>query len=94
MCVFIVGSDAQGCKVVLVGEMMNATVTMMRNGNSTSNSISHTLPFPLSCYHQVYALDIEADGANGSLPVPGVIEATTTAEQCFPVDELASPQSN
>ena len=80
--------------MVLVGEMTNATATMMRNDNSTSSSISRTLPFSLSCYHQVYALDIEADGSNGSLPVPGVIEATQTAGQCSPVDELASPQSN
>ena len=80
--------------MALVGEMTNATATVMRNGSSTSSSISHTLPFPLSCYHQVYALDIEADGSNGTLPVPGVIEATQTADQCSPIDELASPQGN
>lgn len=86
-CEFIVGSDAEGCVVVLVssGEVDNTTLNSTREGNS---SRIHELPSPLHCYYRAYALDIESDGSVGILPVPGILDLadTNTAESCFPTD--------
>ena len=35
--------------------------------------IIYMLLLPLTCYHDVFALDIESDESIGTLPVPGVI---------------------
>ena len=87
-CNFIIGSDARGCKVVLVGELSNATVNLTKKNNITVVTISYTLPHPLSCYHEVFAFDIEADGSTGTLPVPGVlVRELSTAVQCSSTDE-------
>ena len=67
-CDFITGSNAQGCMVVLVGEFENITVNLEQNGCDVVN-VSH----PLSCYHKIFAFDIESDGSVGTLAVPGVL---------------------
>ena len=67
-CDFITGSNAKGCMVVLVGEFGNITANLEHNGSEVLN-ISH----PLSCYHEIFAYDIESDGSVGTLAVPRVI---------------------
>jgi hypothetical protein len=90
-CEFIVGSDADGCVVVLVssGEVDNTTLNSTREGNSSRIAMTqHELPSPLHCYYRAYALDIESDGSVGILPVPGVLDLadTNTVESCLPTD--------
>ena len=63
-CNFIISSDAHGCKVVLVGELSNATVNLPRE-----NRISQMFSFPIHCHThspatRVFVFDIEADGFN------------------------------
>ena len=72
-CNFIIGSDARGCKVVLVGELSNTIVNLIRKNNITEVFTSYTLPYPVSCYYEVFVFDIEADGSTGTLPVPGIL---------------------
>ena len=88
-CTFIPGSDATGCMVVFVGEMTNTTVNLTRKDKEIESVINHELPFPLSCYHQVFALDIEGDGSIGTLPVPTVLGTeVNTRVKCTLVKEL------
>ena len=56
----------------------NTTVNLTRNYNSSEAVGFFNLPFPLSCYHQVYAFDIEADGSIGIMPLPGEIDNNLT----------------
>ena len=82
-CDFISGSNAQGCMVVLVGELGNITVdinNLEQNGSKIVN-VSH----PLSCYHKIFAFDIESDGSNGTLAVPGVIMTSDNGAMCPPL---------
>ena len=67
-CEFIAGTDAQGCMVVLVGELDNITAYLERNDSKvlTANN-------PLSCYHDIFAFDIENDRMNGTLAIPGML---------------------
>ena len=83
-CEFIPGSDAQGCMLVLVGELDNTTVKLTRGVYSEEATISTV--YPTSCYKRVIAYDIEYDGSVGSLAVPGKLLANTTsnsAAQCL-----------
>ena len=64
-CDFITGSNAQGCLVVLVGEFDNVTANL--------SILKQNISYSLSCYHVIYAFDIESDGSVGTLAVPGVI---------------------
>ena len=68
-CEFIAGSDARGCMVVLVGEFDNLTSILDRNEDS--KFLTSTIPH--SCYHEVFAFDIESDGMSGTLAIPGVL---------------------
>ena len=55
--------------------MTNTTVTvnLTRQVDEIETMITHTLPHPLSCYHQVFGIDIESDGSTGTFPISGVI---------------------
>ena len=72
-CEFITGSDARGCLVVLMGGLFNTTVMLTKEESDRETVIIYMLPLPLTCYHDVFALDIESDESIGTLPVPGVI---------------------
>ena len=94
-CDFILGSDADGCVVVLLstGEVDNTTLNSTRENNSSQMAVTQLeLPSPLHCYNRVYALDVESDGSIGSLPVPGVLDLadTDTAVSCSPMDTRRS----
>ena len=68
-CVFIIGSDAQGCLVVLIGQHDNYTEMLTRN-NSTKNV---TVKLPQACYQTVLAFDVESNGSVASLAIFGEI---------------------
>ena len=65
-CDFISGSNAEGCMVILVGEVNNVTANIERNFSKLFN-------FTLSCYHEIFAFDIESDGSVGELAISGVL---------------------
>ena len=98
-CNFISGSDALGCVVILVGEVTNTTVMVDREDN-TGVGVASTeqLPLPLGCYRDVMAFDVEADGSNGTFPVPGALpslplpldQCSTTSDESKPAQGMCS----
>ena len=70
-CEFISGSDAQGCLVVLVGELDNITtiLTRTRTNNVGTVEVAHS-PSP---YFKVLAFDVEQDGLIGTVAIQGDI---------------------
>lgn len=83
-CEFVTGSNATGCMAVLTGfEAYRVNLTKHPNANSTNLTIS--LEHPGSCYTEVEAFDIEADGSVGSLAVPGQLDLGAESETpCTP----------
>ena len=75
MCDFIPGSDAEGCMVVLVGELDNTIVNLTRDDDCTIKTLS--LSTPLS---DVFGFDIESDGSVGTLPISGIITPVKTSD--------------
>ena len=77
-CHFINGSDARGCKVMIVSEhaaVDNITAMLMKASESDSIvSELLNLTHAFDCYSNVFAYDIEADYSIGSLAIAGVIE--------------------
>ena len=67
-CVFVSGSTARGCMVVLVGQSDNTTVNLTREGlcatgvTSTITNISFLI---------IIGYDIESDGTLGTLAIEG-----------------------
>ena len=94
-CDFIPGSDALGCVVILVGEVTNTTMIVDRDDATGVGVASTDLPLPLGCYHDVIAFDIEIDGSNGTLPLPGVLlSQPQTFDKCTTTtDESKAAQS-
>ena len=68
-CDFITGSNAQGCMVVLVGELGNITANLTR----INPCVTMTMNTTQNCYDNVFGFDIESDGSVGTLAVSGVI---------------------
>ena len=83
--------------IVLVGTYNNVTVIISRRYQiSDSANATINVAEPVSCYHEVYALDIEHDGGVGTLAVPGQLspvrdssmepsecELNSSGEQCM-----------
>ena len=88
-CDFILGTDALGCMVILVGEVTNTTVIVNRDDTTGVGVASTELPLPLDCYHDVMAFDIEADGSNGTLAITGTLERETDSRvKCVPTKDI------
>ena len=68
-CDFIPGSEAQGCVVILVGELGNTTMNLTRSDTVAVDFINVTCPS--INYVQVIGHDIESDHSIGSLAVHG-----------------------
>ena len=74
-CWFIHGSDAQGCKVVLVSEYEHEVVIIKRNSdNLISASGTFNLTYPVSCYSRVLAFDVEHNKILGNLSIEGKLQ--------------------
>ena len=69
-CHFIKGSDAQGCKVVIVSDhpsVNNITTMLIRSNESDLIACGQvTLTYHIDCYHHVLTFDIEANGTTSS----------------------------
>ena len=74
-CDFILGSDAQGCMVVLVGESDNTTVNLTRPGTLLTACMIQHLPITTTIIN-VFGYDIEFDGSVGTQQVPGTFSVT------------------
>ena len=77
-CLFIHGSDALGCKVVLVSKCQNVRdvqVNLSRSDKAASGR--HNFAHIFSCYHQVFAFDIDINNTIGNLSVKGKINQMT-----------------
>ena len=101
-CLFINGSDAQGCKVVIVSDhpSVDDTTTMLIQSNKSDLIASGqpdliasgqlTLTYHIDCYHHVLAFDIEANGTiSSSWAIRERIELDNSDLQC-PVTETGS----
>ena len=66
-CIFVTGSNARGCMVVLVGDIHNTTVNLTREGSCGSETVNLTA----TNISVVFGFDIESDGSIGTLALPG-----------------------
>ena len=92
VCDFMLGTKAQGCMVVLMGKFDNTTVNLTRKGESREAVSLHKLRYPLSCYDEAFAWDIESDGSVGALSVPVTLLINNVSSQntCLPYKEASS----
>ena len=76
-CLFIHGSDAVGCKVVLVSECLKIedkhTTVLRMNVSSFSAEQSLKLMHNISCYQRVFAADIDVNDTVSNLTIEGRI---------------------
>ena len=93
-CYFVNGSDAQGCMVVISSNLTHITSQftelILKEDHSTAWSVAN-LAYPLSCYHQVLAFDIEATGNISNLAIEGSF--TTNQSQATCPDTVVSQGS-
>ena len=78
-CDFISGSTAQGCMVVLVGELGNITLTLESNNPSMTKCLDPS--DKVVDYQRVLGFTIDADGTVGSLEIPGELIKSHTSRQ-------------
>ena len=74
-CWFIHGSDALGCKIVLVSDCPNVDdehTILLRSDTSASGQLTPT--HNISCYHRVYAYDIDVNNTLSNLTIEGNIK--------------------
>ena len=79
VCEFIYGSDALGCMIVLVSNCSKVSdehINLTRN--STSAKVTRQLHFPLniSCFHRVFAYDIDLNGTVSNFSIEGRVQST------------------
>ena len=80
----MLGSDAHGCMVVLVGGSENTTVNLTRNGSGIIAVEMINVTCPLINYIQVIGYDIESDKSIGLLAVHGKLSFNTRGIICSP----------
>ena len=71
-CYFLNGSDAQGCLVIFTsnfGQVDNQTAKLRLDSSNSTSWGEFILHHPISCYHQVLAIDIEAGSNTSDLAV-------------------------
>ena len=80
-CWFIYGSDALGCKIVLISDypsVDNEHAILLRSNTSASGQLS--LTHNVSCYHQVFAYDVDVNNTLSNLTIEGNIK--TMVDTC------------
>ena len=73
-CWFIHGSDALGCKVVLVSDCPNISDVHANLSRSDMSAIGQLTSTYIFCYHRVFAFDIDVNNTISNLTVEGVIQ--------------------
>ena len=82
-CWFIHGSDALGCKIVLVSDypsVNNEQAIFQRSNTSASGQI--ILTHKVFCYHRVFAFDIEVNNTISNFSIEEIISSTMTDNLC------------
>ena len=80
-CWFIHGSDALGCKVVLVSDCPSIDdehSILLRSDMSASGQLS--LTHNVSCYHRVFAFDIDVNNTLSNVTIEGTVKTVTMAD--------------
>ena len=83
-CWFIHGSDASGCKIVLVSDCPSIDdehAILLRSDMSASGQLS--LTHNVSCYHRVFAFDIDVNNTLSNLTIEGTVKTVTMADTCL-----------
>ena len=98
-CWFIRGSDALGCKVVLVSDyrgVNNETMNITRKTNSIISVFgTFNLTQPVSCYNRVLAFDIEISNILSNVTIEGKFQPTATKNSiCSGMMSLFSTHMN
>ena len=70
-CMFVNGSTARGCVVVLVAQFGNTTVTLTRDDLSATGIFNDTHLLQNACITGVIGYDNEPDGTVGTLAIIG-----------------------
>ena len=74
-CLFVTGSNARGCMVVLVSEFRNVTENLTREDSNNTISGALNVTGILTNFCEVFGFDIESDGSIGTLAIPGIIKS-------------------
>ena len=78
-CWFIHGSDALGCKVVLVSNCSNISDVHANISRSDMSAFKQlALTDNISCYHQIFAFDIDINNTISNLSIEGMIKHITS----------------
>ena len=74
VCEFIYGSDALGCMIVLnsnCNTLSDKYATLSRNGTSPKTITQLHIPRNVSCFHRVFAHDINLNSTVSNLSIEG-----------------------
>ena len=98
-CWFIRGSDALGCKVVLVSDYRGVNNEIMNITRKTNNIMSvfgtFNLTQPVSCYNRVLPFDIEISNTLSNVTIEGKFQPiATTNSICSGMMSLFSTHMN
>ena len=80
-CLFIHGSDAVGCNVVLVSDhpgVNNETKTLMRK-NLTASAQLKVMLHQVGCYHRVLAYSIDVNNIMNNIFIEGRLNSGTNS---------------
>ena len=92
------GSDAQGCRVVVVNKGYNSNYTLKLLKGREETEATRTVPFTTVqlylCHYREYevnvsvmAFDVEMDGSMGSVAVPATYENSDIDKLCKSMKE-------
>ena len=90
-CIFVRGSNAQGCMVTLADDNDGISVNLTRSKASLCIEAEFKLSGILSDYSAVWGYDIEDDGSVGNVAVPGTITHENISTACEPTAGGLSP---
>ena len=82
-CWFIHGSDALGCKIVLVSDypsVNNEQTMLLRSNTSASGRLN--LTHKVFCYHRVFAFDIDVNNTLSNLTIEENLNSTMADTLC------------
>ena len=85
-CHFINGTDALGCKIVLVSNnnrVDNFSTTFYRKNSKLILHEEVNVSEDLSCYHSVFGFDVESDNSTSDLALPGDLNISSNSD-CTP----------
>ena len=95
-CIFVTGSDASGCLVMLylVGDAENITVKLAKEGKHICAMKVVNLTNSSTNINEILGFDIESNGSIGTLPIPGELNMWNVSQtNCASSDQI-EPEEN